>query len=1154
MRHPVVRTATLYFIALALCASVQALDSSLDIHQYAHTSWKVRDGFAKGMILSIAQSPDGYLWLGTEFGLVRFDGVRAVPWKPSSGQQLPSDITGALLFARDGTFWIGTINGLASLKDGKLTLHPEMAGQHIAQLIQDHEGTIWAVAHTSLVGTKICSIRNAGVECQGVEGSVGVAVGGLHEDSMQNLWVGVPNGFWRWKPGPPKFFSAVADVLGVIAFGEDEQRALLVALKNGVHRFVNGQIERHPLPYPGLASSVDKIFRDRDGGFWFGTLDHGLVHVHQGKAESFSASDGLSGDTVFSIFEDREGDVWVATSDGIDQFRSYSVPTISQRQGVSNAVIISAMAARDGRVWIASLGGLDIWDHGRVSAFRPSNRGWNSAGSTSGSVPNFPFEDSSGRIWVSAGGELGYLDHGRFVTAGGYPGGAVRALAEGARGNFWVASPESGLFELFQEKVVQHLSWRGLGLKQDILALAVDHGTEGLWLGFIQGGIAYVRESKVQALYSAAEGLGRGAVHDLRIDSRGALWAATEGGLSRIEGGHISTLTSRNGLPCDAVYWSIEDDDHAMWLYMPCGLMRISKEQLNAWEADAKTTIDVKVLDTSDGVQTPPMTAVYGGSGPLVTRSRDGKIWFTASGGVSILDPHHLLINSLPAPVHIEQIVADDKAYNPAAGLRLSSRIHYLAIDYTALSLAVPEKVRFRYRLEGVDPGWREVVNDREVQYSNLSPGHYRFRVIAANNSGVWNEQGDTVEFDILPTWYQTLLFRTVCAFAFLLFLWWAYFLRVRQLRGQEEKLRDVVETIPTFAWTALPDGSVDFVNRHWKEFTGLSTDKTVGSGWESAVHSSDLERHVEKWRASLATGEPFENEVRYRQGQDGQYRWFLARAVPLRDTRGKILKWYGISTDIEDRKRAEQERETLRSDLAHVNRVSMLGELAASLSHELKQPIAATMLNADTCISWLKREKPDLGEACETANNIRKAGRRASEIIDRLRSLYKKAPPQRELVDVNEIISEMVVMLRGEANRYAVSQRTDLAAGIPKITADRVQLQQVLMNLMLNAIEAMRETGGSVLVETRLNESGLLQISVHDTGPGLPAAKEDQIFEPFFTTKPQGSGMGLAISRSIIESHGGRLWATRNSGPGATFHFTLPIAGEARRVPAIGA
>jgi PAS domain S-box-containing protein len=361
-------------------------------------------------------------------------------------------------------------------------------------------------------------------------------------------------------------------------------------------------------------------------------------------------------------------------------------------------------------------------------------------------------------------------------------------------------------------------------------------------------------------------------------------------------------------------------------------------------------------------------------------------------------------------------------------------------------------------------------------------------------------------------------------------------------LRRSEHKLRDVIEAMPTMVWIAGTDGSNEFGNRRWQEYTGLSRERTVGSGWQDAVHPTDLKRHLEKWCVSLASGEPFENEVRYRRVTDGQYRWFLSRAVPLHDEQGKILKWYGVATDIHDRKRAEQEREQLRADLAHVNRVSMLGELAASVSHELKQPIAAAMINAQTCIRWLKRDQPDVGEALGATMRLVKDGTRATEIIDRLRSLYKKLPPQRELVDVNEIIREMLALLRGEVNRYAIITRSDLAPDLPKITADRVQLQQVFMNLMLNAIEAMKETsGGSELAIKSETGDGQLVISVRDTGVGLPAENLNEIFNAFFTTKPDGSGMGLAISRSIIESHGGRLWATGNDGRGATFQLTLP-------------
>lgn len=248
---------------------------------------------------------------------------------------------------------------------------------------------------------------------------------------------------------------------------------------------------------------------------------------------------------------------------------------------------------------------------------------------------------------------------------------------------------------------------------------------------------------------------------------------------------------------------------------------------------------------------------------------------------------------------------------------------------------------------------------------------------------------------------------------------------------------------------------------------------------------------------------------------------------------------------DLTERKRAETERERLlqlEAHLAHINRVTTLGELAASLSHELKQPIAAAITNARTCLRWLMRDKPDVQEAREAAGRMVDVGNRAAEIIDRVRSLYKRgAPPERELVDVCEVVGEMLKLLRSEANGYRISMHTDMAAALPTVWADRVQLQQVFMNLMLNGIEAMKDTGGELTIKPEVHQDGYMLISISDTGVGLPVENADQIFSAFFTTKPTGSGMGLAISRSIVESHGGRLWASTNDRRGAIFYFTLP-------------
>jgi PAS domain S-box-containing protein len=362
-------------------------------------------------------------------------------------------------------------------------------------------------------------------------------------------------------------------------------------------------------------------------------------------------------------------------------------------------------------------------------------------------------------------------------------------------------------------------------------------------------------------------------------------------------------------------------------------------------------------------------------------------------------------------------------------------------------------------------------------------------------------------------------------------------------LRRTEQELRGVINAVPAHVWSASPDGAVDFVNERLLEFTGLSSDDILEWDWQSILHPDDSARFVAAWCRAVKDRQSFESEVRVR-GADGQYCWFLMRNVPLRDEAGAVVKWYGSGIEIEDRKRAEQERERLRqleADLAHMNRVSMMGELAGSLAHEIKQPIAAAAINANVCARWLRRDTPDIAEASEAASRMISDITRAADIIERVRSLYRGDTAQREPVDVNAIIREMIVLLRDAAKRNAILIRTELDAGLPMIPADRVQLQQVLMNLMLNGIDAMKDTRGELTVTSKRADDGQILIAVSDSGCGLPANGGDRLFAAFFTTKPQGTGMGLSISRRIIESHGGRLWANANTGRGATFQFTLP-------------
>ncbi len=439
----------------------------------------------------------------------------------------------------------------------------------------------------------------------------------------------------------------------------------------------------------------------------------------------------------------------------------------------------------------------------------------------------------------------------------------------------------------------------------------------------------------------------------------------------------------------------------------------------------------------------------------------------------------------------------------------------------------------------------------RTAHYTNMAPGKYSFHVIAANNYGIWNDQGAGVHFVLQPHFYQTNWFYVLCAIFFLALVGAAYQLRVRHLHREFKKLRDVIETIPAMAWITLPDGSTLFVNRRWAEYTGLSAEDAAGSGWTAVVHPEDRQPYWEKWRASLASGEPFECEARFRCAVTGEYRWFLRRAAPLRDAHGKVVRWYGILTDIEDRKRAEEEREKLRqleADLAHINRVSMMGELGASIAHEVNQPLAGIVSSGGACLRWLAGDPPNLDKARESVRRIVRDGQRAGEVIARIRALTRRAATTTEKLDLNETIQDVLALVGDEAKSNGVMIRTQFADDVFPVLGDRVQLQQVALNLVMNGLEAMSsvEQRARELVITTCNvDQDQVKVTVEDSGAGLDPNTIASIFDAFYTTKLGGMGMGLSISRSILEAHGGRLWPTARDGAGTMFHFTLPRSRE---------
>ena len=774
------------------CNAAYALNPSTQINQYAHTSWKIRDGFTKGAILAIAQTPDGYLWLGTEYGLLRFDGIRNVPWQPPSGQQLPSTMIMSLLASRDGSLWIGTSKGLAKWKDGKLTPYAELDGRYIFKILEDREGTIWA-SGLSITTGRLCAIQNTNVHCQGDDGVLGRGAFTLFEDSKGNLWAGLKNGLLRVRPNAPQFYPLEGEPDGIQGIGEDADGTLLVGWQGGIHRFVEGKTTPYALSGIDGPFRARRILRDRDGGLWIGTSDRGLVHIHNGKADAFRSAEGLSGDNIHSIFEDREGNIWITTANGLDRFREFAVLTLSNKQGLSDAIVGSVLAVEDGSVLLSTYGGLYRWRNGTITPI-------GSGGKLDGQIPNSLFHDDGGRIWVSTPTGFGYLENDRFHPVITEPG-AITDIAKDATGNIWVANEHASLFQLRDEKVVQRIPWSGMGRQDPGSALAVDPVAGGLWIGFATGGIAHFTDNRISVSFGRRDGFAEGRVNYLQFDRDGVLWAATNGGLSRLKNYHVTTLTSSNGLPCDTVNWIFQDTANSVWLNTACGLMRITRPELDKWflavERDkaARPQIQFIILDSSDGVRS---VASGGHFSPQVTQSADGRIWFSGIEGANVIDPSHLTFNNVPPPVVVEQFIADRKTYDATANqtLSLPPLIRDIQIDFTALSFVAPEKNLFRYKLEPRDRDWQEVTNRRQVFYNDLPPGNYRFRVMASNNSGIWNEAGTYFDFTIKPAYYQTAWFRIAVVVLFLLGLGAIYQLRLRQVARQvrgrmEERLEE---------------------------------------------------------------------------------------------------------------------------------------------------------------------------------------------------------------------------------------------------------------------------------------------------------------------------------------------------------------------------
>ena len=789
--------AFLTVICLVLAIPANALDPQKLISQFTHTSWTAKDG-VPGPIRAIAQTPDGYLWLGTEAGLYRFDGLHFVAWEPTSDEQLLGSSVLSLCTSKDGSLWIGfSAGGISQLRNGHLRNYSHAKGVPeggILSIVEDGNGSIWAGGQYGL--TKLDSGRWRQVGAESGYPAPGAQV--LFVDRRGTLWVATDglsfglskdpvrrNTILSLAPNAKSFVATRESVGQVWMMAEAPDGDVWIADTTG--RTVRPIVNRHTSE-AGIRIGAEPlcVLFDRDRSLWIGADQRGLrrvVDVTQPQKAVLDqpwAREGLSSDRVYSALEDREGNLWFGTAVGLDRFRENKVVAYSNEEGLIQDQRLAMASTPDGSVWLVS------YTSNSVQRFRQGRI-------TTSKLPAYSrsdttrilslYADGNNRVWFGgsfrlaeeAGGKLSFINVPDIEK-----GAMVHAIARDARGDLWITvwggDKGGGVLRL------RDGSWTDfrnrIHLPQYRCRVLYGDPLGRLWLGFEDGEIA-VYENEEFHVYSSGDGLPRGRVLAITRDRAGNFWIGSEGGLSHFDHGHFATITKKNGLPGNSVSGIVEDDDGFLWLAGTLAILRVSSQELEKALLSPSYQMQGASFDANDGLRGLPRQRE---PFPTAIRSTDGRLWFSTSEGVAVIDARHLPRNIVPPPVTIETVKADDQTLQPASGLSLRPRTRNLQFEYAALSFTAPEHVQFRYKLEGYDDDWRGPVSAREVAYTNLPPRNYRFRVIASNSDGVWNEDGASLNFTLTPAFYQTNLFRLLCVVSGVFIVCVIYRMRVMQI------------------------------------------------------------------------------------------------------------------------------------------------------------------------------------------------------------------------------------------------------------------------------------------------------------------------------------------------------------------------------------
>ena len=770
-----------------LAGTAHALDPNKRLTQYMHTSWRIQDGSAPSGIEAIAQTSDGYLWLSSDSqGMYRFDGVRFVPWTLSPNGKTINTIANVYGDHAGGLWALGE-RETVHLKGGVVTSHFNLDGlQQFQQISEDPDGSLWVVRRR-VAGSDapLCRITNRAVKCFGKSDGIPISpLDSLLADGKGGFWLGGQTTLVHWHDGvsetyPIEALKSNAGQLGIVSLARGREGVLWVGIMAegrglGLGRLIGGVVKPFVTPtFDGSKVVVNPMISDRDGNLWVGTLGKGIFRIHDNVVDHYQQTDGLSSDSVVDLFEDREGIVWTLTTNGIDSFRDPSVTTFSAREGLGTDAAAGVLASRDGTIWVANAGSLDHIVNGAVFSVHTGS-------GLPGHQVTSLLEDHAGNMWVGVDDGLYLFKNGHFrrlPEPNHQPLGMVVGITEDVDGNIWVeclSNPRKLVrirdFQVREEFPASQIP-PGHSLASD------PHG--GIWIATKKGDIALFRNGVLETKFPLNPG-GDPSNRQIMSTADGSILAGSNNGLVEWRQGKVRRMTTKNGLPCNSVISFVEDKENRLWLHTGCGVVQVPDSEVERWRANPEAVVQTRVYDVLDGAR-----PAGGPSFNTAAYSADGRVWFATGFVVEMVDPARLSQKALPAQTYIESLVADRKEFEATPNLKVPPNPRDLQIDYTSPTFSIPQKINFRYRLDGYDRDWHDAGTRRQAFYTDLPPGKYSFRVIACNSDGVWNESAAKLDFSVAPAYYQTTWFRSLCAALVLGLLWAAYQLRIRKLQHQ---------------------------------------------------------------------------------------------------------------------------------------------------------------------------------------------------------------------------------------------------------------------------------------------------------------------------------------------------------------------------------